>query len=294
MSHLLMVILDDLKAMPDLLKAWREIGVPGATILQSAGAHRTTTWLSRVGLGALDRVFEADEIRRRTLLTVIDSDDLLDRAIAEAERVVGGFDRPNSGLLVVLPVAQVRGQRKIPAKPQPATLPPAVRPDWVIQRDTPVKDVLPVLDLEPTIVEPETTLDEVAQAMQAHPSVHVACVVNEEGRLMGVLELRALADDLFFHIMPEEFLSESYDLEHAIDFARMSRMRTAADAMMPAVWVKEDEKVRDAFKRMHEHQLPGLPVVNDRYEVVGYVNLVELLAVCSRQINAGEEGEAAP
>jgi CBS domain-containing protein len=116
--------------------------------------------------------------------------------------------------------------------------------------------------------------------MLAHPRVHVACVVNNEGRLLGILDLRTLADDLFFHIMPEEFLSEVTDLDDALRFAEQSGMRTVADAMKEPVWVKRGETVQTAFKRMHEHGLPGLPVVDDRYHVVGYINLLELMAVC--------------
>lgn len=291
-AHLVIVILDDLKVLPDLLKAWRAAGIPGATILQSAGAYRTTTWLSRVGLGALDRLFDTEEVRRRTLLTLIEDETTLDRAIVEAERVVGGFDRPNSGLLMVLPVTHVRGLHKSRPAVGPAALPPALRPDWLIQRDTSIEDVAAIMNLEPVIVRTETTLDEVAQAMQAHPNVHLACVVNDDDQLVGVLQLQALADDLFFHIMPEEFLVKSFDLERVMDYAQKSRMSSAADAMQPAVWVKRGETVKDAFKRMHEHKLPGLPLVDDRYRVVGYINLLELLAACARQISADSESEA--
>lgn len=280
MTHLLVVILDDLEHMPDLLQVWRAIGVPGVTILESVGAYRAGTWLSQVGLEALDRLFEAKEVRRRTLLAAIEDEDLLARAIAEAERVVGGFDQPRSGLLLALPVAQARGLRKVqPALPQ-KELPPAVRPDWVIRRDTPMEVVVDVIDLNPTIVRPGTPLDEVAQAMLLHPSVHVACVVAEDERLVGLLRLRDLADDLFFHIFPEEFFGEVTDLEHVMQFADKSRMRTAADAMQDPVWVKREEMAKDAFKRMHEHHLPGLPMVDDLYRVVGYINLLELLAAC--------------
>jgi CBS domain-containing protein len=280
MIHLLTVILDDLGRMPALLQAWQAIGLPGATILESAGAYRTTTWLSRVGLGAIDRLFETEEVRRRTLLVAIDDEALLEQAIAEAERVVGGFDRPDSGLLLVLPVAQVRGLHKVQPKPRQERLPRAVRPEWMVQRDTPVEEVAQILDLQPTLVDPETTLDEVARAMLAHPRVHVVSVVNIEGRLLGILDLRTLADDLFFHIMPEEFLSEVTDLDDVLLFAERSGMRTAADAMREPLWVKRGETVQDAFKRMHEHGLPGLPMVDDRYHVVGYINLLELMAVC--------------
>jgi CBS domain-containing protein len=280
MVYLLIVILDDLRLLPELLRTWKKIGVPGATILESVGAYRTSTWLSRVGLGALDRLFEADEVRRRTFLVAIESDELLAQAVAEAERVVGGFDRPNSGLLLVLPVAQVKGLHKVQPKPRPEKLPPAVRPNWVSQRDTPVEVVVETLNLEPTIVHLDTPLDEVAQAMFAHPRVHLVCVTNDDGRLVGVLDMRTLANDLFFHIIPEEFLSEATNLEHALRFAEMSSMRTAADAMHEPVWVKRGETVKDAFKRMHDHNLPGLPMVDDRYHVTGYINLLELMAVC--------------
>jgi CBS domain-containing protein len=291
MIHLLTVILDDLERMPALLQAWQAIGLPGVTILESAGAYRTTTWLGRVGLGALDRLFEAEEVRRRTLLVAVDDDALLEQAIAEAERVVGGFDRPDSGLLLVLPVAQVRGLHKVQPKPRPEQLPPALRPEWMVQRDTPVEEVAHILDLQPTLVRPEASLDEVAQAMLTHPRVHVVCVVNGEGRLVGVLDLRTLADDLFFYIMPEEFLSEITDLDDVLRFAEKSGMRTVADAMKKPVWVKREETVKDAFKRMHEHGLPGLPVVDARYHVVGYINLLELMAVCLDSESLLDRGE---
>jgi CBS domain-containing protein len=292
MTHLLIVILDDLTCMPDLLRAWRTIGVPGTTILESVGAYRVESWLSRVGLGNLDRLFEAKEVRRRTLLAAIKDDELLARAVAEAERVMGGFERRDSGLLLVLPVTQVKGLKKVMQKPPQEVLPPAVLPNWVVLRNTPVEEVVAILNLEPTIVNTDTPLKEIPQKMLIHPDVHVTCVVAEDNRLVGLLGLRALADDIFFHILPEEFLSEIRDLEEAMEFANRSHMRTAADAMQDPVWVKQGETVKDAFKRMHENDLAGLPVVNDLYHVVGYINLLELLAICMQQEEdvSGEDG----
>ena len=287
MAHLLMVILDDLSCLPHLLQAWREIGVPGTTIVESVGARRGETWLSKAGLTGLDRLFDAKELRRRTLWAVIEEDKILAQAVAEAERAVGGFDRPESGLLLVLPVSQTKGLRKVQQKPLQEVLPPAVRPDWIVLRDTPIEEAADILDLKPTIVSPDTPLDDVADAMLTHPNVHVACVVAEDGRLVGLVGLRALADDIFFHIMPEEFLSEVSDLDKVMQFAGKSAMRTASDAMEEPVWVKLGETVREAFKRMHEHTLSGLPVVDDRYHVVGYINLLELLALSLKK-----DGEA--
>ena len=292
MTHLLIVILDDLTGLPDLIQAWRKIGVPGATILESAGAFRMESWIKRVGLGNLDRLFEAKEVRRRTLMVAIEDDELLAQAVAEAEQVVGGFDRPDSGLLLVLPVTQVKGLKKVMQKPSQVVLPPAVLPNWVVLRNTPVEEVVAVFNLEPTIINADTPLEDIPQKMLIHPNVHVACVVAEDDRLVGLLGLRALADDIFFHILPEEFLSEISDMDEAMEFANRSHMRTAADAMQDPVWVKQGETVKDAFKRMHEHDLAGLPVVNDLYHVVGYINLLELLAICMKKEEevSGEDG----
>ncbi len=294
MSQMLIVILDDLKALPKLLAAWRQAGVPGATIVPSAGAYRTTTWLSKVGLGALDRLFEADEVRRRTLLTVIEDEALLEVAIAEAERAVGSFDRPNTGLLMVLPVTQARGLHKLAARAPHEAPDRAAQAGWLAQRDRSVQDVVALTNWEPIIVSGETTLEEIAVAIRAHRNVHLACVVNPDGRLIGVLPLRALIDDLFFHIMPEEFLSDALDAERVADYARRSRMRSAADAMQEPVWVKASDTVKDAFKRIHERKLPGLPVVDDRYHVIGYINMLDLLAIWTDSAAAAHTVQAQP
>jgi len=145
--------------------------------------------------------------------------------------------------------------------------------------------------LEATIVPAETQLEDVAQAMLAHPKVHLASVVAEDGRLIGLIKLGELADDMFFHILPEEFLSEITDLEKLMNYAGKTRMLTARDAMIPPVWIKRNETVTEAFRRMHDNKLPGLPLVNDLYQVVGYINLLELLSLCIQVKNDSDLGE---
>lgn len=294
MSQLLIVILDDLKALPRLLAAWRQAGVPGATIVPSAGAYRTTTWLSKVGLGALDRLFEADEVRRRTLLALIEDEALLEVAIAEAERAVGSFDLPNTGLLMVLPVTQARGLHKAIAKTAQNGPNGLVQAGWLAQRDRQVHDLINQFHWAPIVVTADTPLNEIALAMHANPAVHLACVVNQDGRLIGVLPLRALMDDLFFHIMPEEFLSDALDMERAVDYARRSNMRSAADAMQEPVWIKSSDTVKDVFRHIHERKLPGLPVVDDRYHVVGYVSMLDLLAIWTTSTAANSDEQIKP
>jgi CBS domain-containing protein len=280
MTHILQIILDDIDYLPELLQVWREIGVSGTTIMKSVGGYRTSTWLSKVGLGAIDKIFDNKEIQRRTLIAIIEEDELLEQAIAEAERVVGGFDRPNSGVLMVLPVTMTKGLYKAEPKPPLEQSPPAMLPNWMTLRDTPIEQADDIMRLEPTIVDTKASLHEVAQEMLTHPSVHVACVVAEDGKLAGLISLRMLADDLFFHILPEEFIAEITDIEKTLSFADKTRILTAEDAMISPIWVKCGDTVKDAFKRLHDNDLPGLPVVNDTYHVIGYINLLELIALC--------------
>ncbi len=277
-AQLLMIILNDAKYLPELLHAWRNVGIPGSTILSSAGGHRTRNLFSRIGLNALDNLFERKEVEGKTLLATFDDEKLLAKAIGEAERVVGGFDRPDSGLLMVIPVTQALGIYKAPPKEESAP-PPALRSNWTVMRETPIETLNEMMDLEPTIVNLDTPLEKVASAMIEHPRVHVASVVAKDGRLVGLLSLRTLANSLFFNILPEEFISDITDIEKMMDFASRTRRRTAEDAMKPAVWIKKGEAVKDAFIRMHDNELPGLPLVDERYHVIGYINMLELIGL---------------
>jgi CBS domain-containing protein len=291
MSNLLLVILNDIKVLPELLEVWREIGVPGTTIIKSVGGHASRTWLNQVGLSSINSLFEAKEVQTRTIMALFDDEELLSQSIAEAERIVGGFDQPNSGVVLVLPVSKTLGVYKKPLDIPKEVSPPALRSDWSVLRDTPVEAVESLLELEPTIVSGDAPLDDVARAMLAHPSVHVVSVVAEDGRLIGLLELSELADDLFFHVLPEEFLSEITDLEKMMTYAKKTRATTAKDAMIPPVWVKKGDTVKKAFKLMHENKLPGLPLVDELYQVIGYINLLELLSLCIHTKNNDDQTE---
>jgi CBS domain-containing protein len=281
-AQLVIVILDDLSVLPDLLAGWRRLGVPGATILESVGAYRAENWLSRTGLAALGRLFEAEEVRRRMVLAAIE-DELVGPVVAEAERVVGGFSRPNSGLLLVIPITQVLGLTKSGAAGQPAP----TEAERAAVRGTSVLTASAQLRTEPTLIGADLPLTAVIQAMLAHPNTEVAAVVTVDGRLVGLLDVHALADSLFVHIFPEDYLAGISDLEKVRQFAEQTQAHRARDLMRPPQAVARGENVRDALHRMHKVGLAGLPIVDDEYRVVGYVSVLELLAVL-----ASEEGSA--
>ena len=112
MSYLVILIVDIVDHCPPILDAWEEAGVTGVTILASTGLGH----IRRAGLRedlplmpSLEDLFEGDEVHHRTMLSVVDNQEIVEKMVDIAQRVIGDLDDPNTGFLVVLPVLQVYG-----------------------------------------------------------------------------------------------------------------------------------------------------------------------------------------
>jgi nitrogen regulatory protein PII len=115
MSFLVVFIVDNPESVPDILNAWEEVGVLGVTILESTGMGR----FRRAGLRddvplmpSLRDLLGGDEIHHRTLLSVVEGEEMVDRMIAAAENVIGDLDDPHTGFLFVTPVVRAAGMGK--------------------------------------------------------------------------------------------------------------------------------------------------------------------------------------
>lgn len=113
--YFILFVLHDISNMKDLLHAWEEAGVKGATVLFSTGLGRIR---QNFGLmedfplfptmsEILDRVENMD--LSRTLFSVVESDEIVKNVLHHTQKVVGDLNNPNTGILIVLPVAQVYG-----------------------------------------------------------------------------------------------------------------------------------------------------------------------------------------
>ena len=106
MLTLVIVILHNLDLLPNLLEAWKQAGIPGVTILPSTGGFQAAAQFQRGGLASLLKLVDQANPSQRLLFSLVDNENTLAIAISEAERVVGGFDRPHSGILFTLPVGK--------------------------------------------------------------------------------------------------------------------------------------------------------------------------------------------
>lgn len=110
--YLILLILQDISKLEAVLDAWEKTGVKGITILRSLGlanARRNGLREDIPLIPSLEDFISRDEDFNRTLFTVTDSQELIDRVIAATEKITGDLDQPNSGMLVVLPVLRARG-----------------------------------------------------------------------------------------------------------------------------------------------------------------------------------------
>ncbi len=303
---LLVVILHNADRLPDLLKAWRKIGVPGSTILPSAGSYAAENWVKRSGLSSFLSLFDQSKLQQRTLLSVIDDSEILELAIAEADRVVKGFDSPHSGILFTLPIGEVLGLQKwnkheiadlVTTEPEQEVQEQSrlmqwfeedvkdrygtdALIDWSKPRNTPVSEIIHLLNIQPTIVRVDTPLFDVVNQLQINPGMPAACVVNNEERLVGVIPLKGLADIMMAPVMPEAYINDPEGYDKAVKFSDVNQLPIAAAIMSDPVYVLEDETLEHTYQRMKDRNLSGLPVVDKLYRVKGFITLLGLMATC--------------
>jgi CBS domain-containing protein len=151
-----------------------------------------------------------------------------------------------------------------------------------ITSQTLVADADRLLTAEPVVISRSDNLESIARRAVENPNCRVISVVDEIGRLVGLVPVRMLVNDIFLKIVPEEFLGEIVDLDAAYQYARHIAARTAADIMIDPVSVRPTETVRTAFELMHHNRMNGLPIVDDEAKVVGYLDMLELLLVWIR------------
>ncbi len=115
MNYLVVLIVDNNDICPDVLDAWQEIGVPGITILASTGIGRVRKALLSDDiplLPSINSLFVREEENHRTLFSVVQSQEMVDKMIAVAQEKIGSLEDPQSGFLFVTPVSQVVGWKK--------------------------------------------------------------------------------------------------------------------------------------------------------------------------------------
>jgi CBS domain-containing protein len=311
MLNALIVVLHDISRLPDLLGAWKRIGVPGVTILQSVGGFTAEKHVQRSGLGVMLNLFDQIKSQQRVVFSLIDVPELLEQAIAEADRVVKGFDRPRSGILFTIPIDKALGLQKwdkgiqdeldiseISISKDKSNLVKWFEDDlmnildtnklhdWSGQRKKSISEIIEDTKYELTVVHMDTPLLKVHDTLIKNPQLPIVCVVNSEERLMGVIEIPILADILLIPVMPEKYINDPEGYEKALQYAAKYKKYLAVDIMEDPMSVTLNDTLEVAFHSMKTSGQNGIIVVDTSYHVKGYLTMLDLISICYREITS--------
>jgi len=130
---------------------------------------------------------------------------------------------------------------------------------------------------DPIVVRATDSLHALAEQAVRNPACRVLSVVDEHDRLIGLVRVTELLEDIFLKVVPEESLAAIEDVEDALRYAGHIGARTAADIMQPPVWAGTTDTLRTVFHRLRLSGVNGLPVTDADRRVVAYVDQLELL-----------------
>lgn len=106
---LVVIILNRVEYLEDLLAAFLEIGISGATVLNSVGMGQIISKNIPIFAGLSD-AFPGSSPSNRTILAVVEERQVK-RMARMVEEVCGSLDEPGSGLMVSLSLDEVFGFR---------------------------------------------------------------------------------------------------------------------------------------------------------------------------------------
>ncbi len=112
---LLFFVLNKEELLEELLEAFLELNISGATILDSIGMGAIITHDIPIFAG-FKNLMQGSRPANKTIITVIE-DHMVEKVVREIERIVGSLNEPGNGILVVIPVEKVFGFRK-PFQPE--------------------------------------------------------------------------------------------------------------------------------------------------------------------------------
>jgi CBS domain-containing protein len=129
---------------------------------------------------------------------------------------------------------------------------------------------------------PEAEIATIVRAFVRAPALHHVCVVDAEGRLLGLVNRKRLFKSVFSHnVAADSRVSRLLQLHTA---------ETSRDIMITDIMTtREDEPLDAVISRMIEKNIRELPVLDDSGRVIGFLSLLMLM----QKWLAGKEGGGA-
>lgn len=112
--YALFIVLNQIDYLDDILAKFLDIGVTGATILDSQGMGSAI--VNNDGdiplFGSLKAFLDNSRPYNKTIFTLIENEELVEKAVAATKDIIGDIAQPGVGLMFTLPVGKVYGLRQ--------------------------------------------------------------------------------------------------------------------------------------------------------------------------------------
>lgn len=105
---LLVFVLNNEEFLEEVMAAYIEAGVTGATILDSEGMGRFLTYEVPLFAG-FKEFMKGNKPYNKTIISVIQDDDTLKDVRSLIDDIVGGLDNPGTGIMFTIPVDWASG-----------------------------------------------------------------------------------------------------------------------------------------------------------------------------------------
>ncbi len=102
-----MIFLNKIEYLEDLMAAFLEIGVTGATVLSSIGMGRIISHHIPIFAGLQD-AFAGSSPVNKTIVTVV-NEEMMEQIADVVQDVCGNFNEPGSGKMISLPIDKTYG-----------------------------------------------------------------------------------------------------------------------------------------------------------------------------------------
>lgn len=106
--QLLVAVINQPEALDDILSGFLELGITGATVINSEGMAHVLTHDIPLFAG-IQTLISRSRAQNYTIFSVIDEGEKVDAAFAVIQDVCGSLDEPGTGIMFTIPVTRVVG-----------------------------------------------------------------------------------------------------------------------------------------------------------------------------------------
>lgn len=108
----LFIVINEIDYVDEILEKFLDIGVGGATILDSQGMGSAMAQgdTSDIPLfGSLKRYLDSSRPYNKTIFTIIEDEELLEKAVNSVKEIVGDLNKLGVGVMFTVPIGKVYG-----------------------------------------------------------------------------------------------------------------------------------------------------------------------------------------